>query len=120
MNLTFNRSKVLRLETDDTEFKEFSEGSNRSGQVFYYATVGESLGAMYGYKYEGVYTTDDFTPDSNGKFILKEGVVRPKTVTVQPGDIKFAADSEDNVFGMKPVKLGNGAPRLLCIIYYSP
>ena len=117
LNLTFNRSKVLRLETDDTEFKEFSQGSNRSGQVFYYATVGESLGAMYGYKYEGVYTTDDFITDSNGKFVLKEGVVKPKTGTVQPGDIKFAADSEDNEFGMIPVKIGNGAP--VCVGGFS-
>jgi len=65
---------------------------------------------MYGYKYEGIYTTDDFN-EVNGKFVLKDGVVAPSSGTVQPGDIKFAADNEDGTkFTRKLVKIGNGSP----------
>ncbi len=53
LNLSFNRSKVIKLE-GDVEYKTFSVGGNRSGTVNYYAMVGHSLGDMYGYKYEGI------------------------------------------------------------------
>ncbi len=114
LNLTFNRSKVIALNDDQSELV-FSQGSNRSGTVTYYATVGQQLGDMYGYKYEGIYTTDDFIELSDGKLIVRDGVVRPADGTVQPGDMKFAADSEDEngnpVFSKgKMVKIGNGAP----------
>ena len=53
LNLSFNKSKVVALEQGQTE-KTFSAGDSRSGMVTYYATVGEALGEMYGYKYEPV------------------------------------------------------------------
>lgn len=106
LNLSFNRSKVLSLEEDQL-FKTFSVGGNRSGMVTYYATVGDALGDMYGYKYIGVYTTDDFNTDGT----LKDGVVKPASGTPQPGDIKFAADNEaGDQFTRQLVKIGNGAP----------
>ena len=113
LNLSFNKSKVVSLE-NGVDTKTFSVGGNRSGSVSYYATVGQSLGDMYGYKYEGIYTTADFN-EVNGKFVLKDGVVAPvnsgKVQTVQPGDIKFAADNEDGTqFTRKMVKIGNGSP----------
>lgn len=88
LNLGFNRSKVLSLEGGE-DHKTFSAGGNRSGTVTYYAVVGEGLGDMYGYKYDGIYTTADF--DENGN--LLPGVVRPYEGTPQPGDIKFGADN---------------------------
>lgn len=113
LNLAFNRSKVLSLEKGITS-KTFSVGSNRSGAVNYYAMVGERLGEMFGYKYEGLYTTDDFIQESDGKLVLKDGVVRPATGTPQPGDIKFAADDVDEngnpQFTKKEVKIGSGTP----------
>lgn len=111
LNLTFNKSKVISLENGQTS-KTFSAGGNRSGSVNYYATVGKALGDMYGYKYEGIYTTDDFE-EQNGKFVLKPGVVSVDKTNVQPGDIKFAADNDDAEnpkFTRKLVKIGNGAP----------
>ncbi len=112
LNLSFNRSKVIKLE-GDVEYKTFSVGGNRSGTVNYYAMVGHSLGDMYGYKYEGVYTTDDFYTDADGNYVLKDGVVKPYEGTAQPGDIKFAADNDDPdnpQFTRKLVKIGNGSP----------
>lgn len=94
LNLSFNKSKVVALEQGQTE-KTFSAGDSRSGMVTYYATVGEALGEMYGYKYEGIYTAEDFIEGKDGKLTLREGIVKPKSGTPQPGDIKYAADDVD-------------------------
>ena len=113
LNLSFNKSKVVALEQGQTE-KTFSAGDSRSGMVTYYATVGEALGEMYGYKYEGIYTAEDFIEGKDGKLTLREGIVKPKSGTPQPGDIKYAADDVDEegnpIFTKKNVKIGNGTP----------
>lgn len=109
-NIGFNKSKVLSLDEGRT-FRNFSVGSNRAGMVTYYATVGEELGDMYGYVYQGIYTTADFTQAPNGTLTLNPGVVKPASGTPKPGDIKFAADNEaGDQFTRKLVKIGNGTP----------
>lgn len=117
LNISLNKSKVIALESGE-DHKTFSAGGNRSGTVTYYATVGQSLGDMYGYKYEGIYTTDDFEINENGSYgALKPGVVLPATGTPKPGDIKFAADTENEdgtkQFTRKLVKIGNGTPDII-------
>lgn len=126
LNLGFNKSKVIALETNSgapLDEKKFSAGGNRSGTVEYRAVVGQGLGDMYGYIYEGIYTTDDFDADGN----LLPGVPLPKSGTPRPGDIKFAADNYTTVVdgkyydadgnevipqftGSDRVKIGNGTP----------
>lgn len=114
LNISLNKSKVISLENGE-DHKTFGAGSNRSGTVTYYASVGESLGDMYGYKYEGIYTTDDFEINPDGTYgDLKPGVVLPASGTPKPGDIKFAADNEDGTqFTRKLVKIGNGTPDMI-------
>lgn len=110
LNIAFNKSKVLSLEQNLTS-KTFSVGGNRTGMVTYYATVGEELGDMYGYVYQGIYTTDDFIQNADGSLSLKDGVVKPATGTPKPGDMKFAADNEaGDQFTRKMVKIGNATP----------
>jgi len=109
-NISFNKSKVMSLEQGQTN-RTFSVGGNRTGMVTYYATVGEELGDMYGYVYQGVYTTDDFIQNADGSLSLKPGVVKPATGTPKPGDMKFAADNEKgDQFTRKMQKIGNGTP----------
>lgn len=109
-NVGFNKSKVLSLD-EGRNFRNFSVGSSRAGMVTYYATVGEELGDMYGYVYQGIYTTDDFIQAGNGTLTLKPGVVKPASGTPKPGDMKFAADNEaGDQFTRKLVKIGNGTP----------
>lgn len=58
----------------------------------YIAKVGESLGSMYGYIYDGNYQYSDFYMNSDGNLILKEGVVDCKThigTDVKPGMVKY-------------------------------
>ncbi len=110
LNLSFNRSKVIKI---DPNPYPFSAGESLSGQVTYYATTGQPLGDMYGYKYIGIYTTDDFIDNGDGTYTLKDGVVKPFSGNPQPGDMKFAADNDDPdnpQFTKKMVKIGNGAP----------
>lgn len=109
-NISFNKSKVVSLEQGQMN-RTFSVGGNRTGMVTYYATVGEELGDMYGYVYQGVYTTDDFIQNADGSLSLKPGVVKPATGTPKPGDMKFAADNEKgDQFTRKMQKIGNGTP----------
>lgn len=115
LNLSFNRSKVLAL-NNDLDYKQFTAGSSLEGQVTYYAAVNQRLGDMYGYRYIGIYTTDDFIDNGDGTFTLKDGVVKPFGGTAMPGDMKFAADNDDPdnpQFNKELVKIGNGTP--LCI-----
>ena len=115
LNLSFNRSKVIEL-NNGLEYKQFPVGSSLQGQVTYYAMVGQPLGDMFGYKYIGIYTTDDFEPvyDAAGNetgYKLKEGVVLPFEGTAHPGDMKFAADNADKTqFTKELQKIGNGTP----------
>ncbi|MCQ9636644.1 TonB-dependent receptor [Chryseobacterium sp. WG23] len=110
LNISFNKSKVLSLENGQLN-KTFSVGGSRTGMVTYYATVGEELGDMYGYVYQGVYTTDDFTQNPDGSLTLNPGVVKPANGTPKPGDMKFAADNEaGDQFTRKMQKIGNGTP----------
>ncbi len=117
LNISLNKSKVISLESGE-DHKTFGAGGSRAGTVTYYATVGESLGDMYGYKYEGIYTTDDFELNEDGTYgALKDGVVRPYSGTPKPGDMKFAADTENEdgtkQFTRKLVKIGNGTPDVI-------
>lgn len=81
-NIAFNRSKVLQLYGTDT--KRMPPGT-------FLIEEGQPLGQFFGYKYAGVYTTDDFTQNANGTYTLKDGVARPKAPggTIKPGDIKY-------------------------------
>lgn len=111
LNMSFNTSKVIALE-GEIPMRDFSKSADRNGTVSYYAVVGNRLGEMYGYKYLGVYTTDDFNELPDGTWELKEGVVKPVSGTPKPGDIKFAADNEDGTqFTREKVKIGNGTPK---------
>ena len=128
LNLSFNRNKVLALE-NGVENRTFTAGSGVNGNVRYYASVGQPLGDMWGYKYIGLYTTGDFQQDADGNFItdaagnliLNEGVVSQRKSTgevipVQPGDIKFegtSVDEEGNEYFQigQYKKIGNGAPK---------
>lgn len=75
-NISFNRSKVI-------EMAALTPGT-------FIVEKGKPLGQFYGYIYDGVYTTDDFTQDGD-TYTLKQGVARPKTPggTIKPGDIKY-------------------------------
>lgn len=89
--MSFNRSKVLSLANGNSKFYSGS----------FVVEVGKPLGQFYGYKYDGIYTTADFTQNGDGTYSLNEGVAREKgrSSQIKPGDIKFkptAGNEDDN------------------------
>ena len=89
-NMSFNRSKVLRIDGEN-EYYQTSVSGGTNSSVIYRAIVGHQLGEMYGYKTDGVYTTNDFTQNGN-KYTLNDGVIYRKgsvKTSYKPGDIKY-------------------------------
>ncbi len=84
-NISFNRSKVLSL----------SNGSSTYYSGSFVIQVGKPLGQFYGWQYGGIYTTDDFTQNTDGSYSLKNGVAREKgrSAPIRPGDIKFKTNA---------------------------
>ncbi|WEK20147.1 MAG: TonB-dependent receptor [Candidatus Pedobacter colombiensis] len=117
-NIAFNRSKVLSiygLGGDDYFLM------NYNSRVDYKIKVGAPLGQFYGYKYAGVYTTDDFTQNSNGTYTIKNGVPRSKAgnpANIKPGDVKYVTTAGNVDANGNPVwstedrtVIGNAQPK---------
>lgn len=88
-NISFNKNKVLKLYGDmgNNYFLEDYES-----RMLFLIQEGSELGQFYGYKTDGVYTTDDFTQNADGSYSLKDGVASLKGANrknIKPGDIKY-------------------------------
>jgi TonB-dependent starch-binding outer membrane protein SusC len=94
-NISFNRSKVLTIydEGDDKSFLK-----NYSSRIDFLIEEGQPLGQFYGYKYDGIYTTDDFVQNNDGTYALRDGVPSLKGKTrssIKPGDVKYILTAEE-------------------------
>ncbi|EHQ28968.1 SusC/RagA family TonB-linked outer membrane protein [Mucilaginibacter paludis] len=117
-NISFNRSKVLAIygQSDNDYFI-----SNYGSRIDYMIKVGAPLGQFYGYKYAGVYTTDDFNQNADGTYTLKNGVPRAKAAApanVKPGDVKYVTTAGDKDANGNPTwsandrtVIGNAQPK---------
>lgn len=99
LNIALNRSKVLDIygENGTNYFLQ-----NASSRIDYKIEVGKSLGQVYGYLYDGVYTTDDFTQGADGTYSLKDGVPSLKGKNrsqIKPGDVKYKCTAGEEVDG---------------------
>lgn len=101
LNMSFNKSKVLSLYGDVGEYLKTDVDS----RIEFIVREGESLGQFYGYKYAGIYTTDDFNQNADGTYSLKDGVPRKsglsaaQIASIKPGDIKYecvTGQTDDN------------------------
>ncbi|WP_207531923.1 TonB-dependent receptor [Desertivirga arenae] len=117
-NIAVNRSKVLKIYgKSDADYFTRNYGS----RIDYMIKVGQPLGQFYGYKYDGIYTTDDFTQNANGTYSLKPEIARPKSnatgTGVKPGDLKYVTTAGENVNGSPVwstadrVVIGNAQPK---------
>lgn len=90
LNFSINKSKVLDLYGKGNETNYFLQ--NYDSRIDFKIEENKPLGQFYGYKYGGVYTTDDFTQNADGTYMLKDGVASlkgKKRSTVKPGDVKY-------------------------------
>lgn len=112
-NIAFNRNKVLGLTENQqnlvsTVFWEYS----RDTQPAYIARVGEPVGLMYGYVYQGTYKPEEFTQTGNNYF-LKDNIAYPGTRTnVRPGDMKYKDLNDDGIIDANDrTIIGNGVAK---------
>jgi TonB-linked SusC/RagA family outer membrane protein len=92
INLSFVKNKLKSLQ-DGTQsmFSATRFNSNFTGYD-YVATVGQSLGKMYGYVFDGVYQSSDFNLTPSGERVLKPGVPDISAHAgkpVEPGMVKY-------------------------------
>lgn len=117
-NMSFNRSKVLKLYGNgDSDYFI----SNYDSRIDYRIQVGQPLGQFYGYKYAGVYTTNDFIQNADGTYTLKNGIPRAKSANVaniKPGDVMYVPTAGDKDANGNPVwstndrtVIGSAAPK---------
>lgn len=102
LNISFNRSKVLSLFGGDRDYMR----TNLSSRVDFWTELNNTVGLFYGYKYDGLYTTDDFVQNSDGSYALKDGVASLKgkaRSSVKPGDVKYVALSGETDADGNPV-----------------
>ncbi len=117
-NIAFNRSKVLDLYRSDELTYFISDYESRMG---YKIEVGKPLGQFYGLVYDGIYTTEDFTQNSDGSYTLKDHIPYLKGSTranVKVGDVKYkniAGETDSNGLPVYSVNdrtvIGNAQPK---------
>ena len=80
----------------------------------YIAMVGESLGNMYGYVFDGIYQSDDFNVYADGTMHLKPGIVdisEHAGEAVKPGFVKYKDLDGDGIITTEDRQIiGNGQP----------
>ena len=87
-NISFNKNKVNKLYGEDNDEMILSDGSGGFfvGNDDYRIFVGDEVGLMYGYVYDGMYSFDDFTFNHETKrWVLNDGVVDSRGVLTNSG-----------------------------------
>lgn len=91
-NISFIRNELVSL-LDGTDYMQARTGFDSNNKNYdYIAIVGQPLGNMYGFEYDGVYQYSDFVIDPDGNMTLKEGVVDNTShvgVAPTPGFVKY-------------------------------
>jgi TonB-linked SusC/RagA family outer membrane protein len=114
-NLSFNRNKIIKLVDGQDSYTQNS-GWGLSGQpADYIVQVGQPVGTMYGYVYDGYYGLNDFNYDATThQYTLKTGVADPSKVigTAQPGLLKYKDLNGDGVITTADQQIiGNANPK---------
>ena len=112
-NISFLRNTLVSL-ADGTNYVQARSGfdSNFTAND-YIAIVGQSIGLMYGYQFDGIYQSDDFTVNPDGTYTLKPGIVENTLYTggLEPGVVKYRDVTGDGkVTTEDKTVIGNGLP----------
>ena len=82
-NILYSKTEALKR----SEINEYA----------YQNRVGQELGSIYGLVDQGFYSEADFDVDGSGNYTLKAGSPVPNFGNVQPGDIKYQDQNNDNI-----------------------
>jgi TonB-linked SusC/RagA family outer membrane protein len=114
-NISFNRNKIIKLVEGQESYQQNS-GWGLSGQpADYIVQVGQPVGTMYGYVYDGYYGLGDFNYNAaTRQYTLKTDVADPSKVigVAQPGLLKFKDLNGDGVITDADKQIiGNANPK---------
>ena len=124
LTLGHNKMKVKELNASDDVLYNNSSRFYSSGKDDYILQVGGEVGLLYGYVYDGLYTTNDFDMDTwnnKTKWVLKPGVPEMTTDVLaastsgdpsMPGKIKFKdLDGDGKITDKDRTVIGNTNPK---------
>ncbi|MEI6949082.1 TonB-dependent receptor [Paraflavisolibacter sp. H34] len=121
-NISFNRNKVLSLATGSADDVMIFKSGVGSYIEDYKVQVGQPVGLMYGYVYDGFYGVDDFDAVYNATtgrytYSLKPGVPSLSSLTratFQPGSTRFKdVNGDKEITPDDRTLIGNAAPKHL-------
>lgn len=113
-NISFIRNTLEALQ-DGTDYMLSRSGFDSNNTNYdYIAQVGEPLGNMYGYVFDGVYQYSDFDLSPDLSMYIKKGVVNMDShagTTIIPGWVKYKDVKKDGVITTDDrAIIGNGYP----------
>lgn len=114
-NISFLKNTLESLQ-DGTESMYSATSFNSNFKNYdYVASIGQPLGQMYGYIFDGVYQTSDFNKTPDGKMVLKPGIPDISTHTgkaVEPGMVKYKdLDGDGEITTSDRTVIGHGYPK---------
>ncbi|MCD8101280.1 MAG: TonB-dependent receptor [Alistipes sp.] len=116
-NIAFNRNRVEKLGGEKTLYYASGWYGTQSPAYEYIVQEGKSVGLMYGFVTDGMYSFDDFNYDAGtGVYTLKDGVASSQSHIAGrnfgPGSLKFKDVNEDGVIDEKDLQvIGNATPK---------
>ncbi|MBE9598518.1 TonB-dependent receptor [Pedobacter sp. MC2016-24] len=111
-NIGFNNNKVVSLNKGD-KFLLANSGWAANLENDYIVEVGQSVGRMFGYRTNGIYTVDDFDYNEGTKvFTLKSGLAQDPNNLAKPGSLKYIDVNGDGVINADDRSvIGNARPK---------
>lgn len=111
-NISFNKNKIVSLTEGQRLIQTNPSPFDVSFGAMYVSAVGQPLGMMYGYVWEGNYQYSDFDSPAPGVYVLKAGIPDNGLATVQPGDIKYKdLNGDGTVNTLDRTVIGRGQPK---------
>lgn len=113
-NIAFNKNKVLELtENQESLISTVAWDQNYRELPGYIVKIGQPLGQMYGFIWDGVYQYSDFDQLPSGAYQLKSNITTNGNTRslIQPGDIKYRDLNGDGVVDdLDRTVIGRGYP----------
>ena len=114
-NISFIRNELKAL-SSGANYAEAYSNFDRTNFTSsdYRAIVGESLGLIYGYEFDGIYQANEFYTTPKGEMILKPGITdnRRYTQGVAPGVVKYKDQNGDGIITTADrTVIGNAMPK---------
>lgn len=113
-NISFNKNKVLALTEDQLTLTSTTSWDNGYASIpSYIAKIGEPMGLMYGFIWEGNYQYSDFTKTSTGEWLLRDEIAAngANRSNIQPGDIKYKdINGDGNITSADYAVIGKSLP----------